>query len=43
MDINLPFKCNNAICHKAIEDKFKKYLFIAYAINFISTVLIKFI
>lgn len=43
MDLNLPFKCNNVICHKAIENKFKKYLFFAYTINFITTVVIRLI
>lgn len=41
--LKLPYKCNNKVCHDAIESKFKLYLFIAYIINFVTTVLIKFI
>lgn len=43
MEFKLPYKCNNSACHKAIESKFKVYLFVAYAINFVTTVLIKLI
>lgn len=43
MDLKMPYKCNNVLCHQAIESKFKQYLFMAYAVNFITTVLIKFI
>lgn len=43
LPFDLPYKCSNEICHKQIEKRVRKLIFLTYLLNLITSILLKYL